>query len=86
MRTCMQEDDTATRSRLQCGDHAVEVEHLGLCGEVGVCLDGEVDIGEDLVVVGPCRGGEVDGGCRLQEFGQEETTEMDGACARDGLQ
>ena len=42
--------------------HAVEVEAFGLFREVWVCGDGDVHVGEDLVVVGPCWVAEVDGG------------------------
>lgn len=57
-------------------------------GEVGVGFYGEVDVGEDLVVVGPGWGGEVDGlvfGAEV-EFGEEKTAEVDGAGAGDGLE
>ena len=70
------------------GAHAIEVEAFGLDGEVGVGLYGEMDVGEDLVVVGPCGGGEVDGlvGGAGVEAGQEEGAEVDGAGAGDSLQ
>ncbi len=41
--------------------HAVEVEALCFGGEIGVGLYGQLDIGENLVVIGPCWGREVDG-------------------------
>ena len=73
--TCMKEYNGAFGGGLDGGEHAFKVETLGLCAEVGVCLDGQVDIGEDLVVVGPCRRREVDSGRWLgNELGEEETT------------
>jgi hypothetical protein len=45
----------------ECADHAIEVKTLGVLAEVWVVLNGEVDIGEDLVVVCPCWRAEVDG-------------------------
>lgn len=67
--------------------HAVEVEAFGFDGEVWIGIYGEVDVGEDLVVVGPCWGGEVDGlvGRAGIEAGEEESTEVDGAGAGDSL-
>lgn len=59
-----------------------------MSGKVWVGLNGDVYVGEDLVVVGPCRVGEVD--CLVlragEEFGEEESSEMEGAGARDGLE
>ena len=84
----VQEDDAAFRGGFDGGAHAVVVEAFGLRGEVGVGFYGEVDVGEDLVVVGPCWGGEVDGlviGAEV-EFGEEEAAEVDGASAGDGLE
>ena len=82
----VEEDDAALFCGLEGGDHTVEVKTFSFGGEVRVGLDGEVDVGEDLVVVGPCWCGEVDCWCGFgQKLGEEETTEMDGACARDGL-
>lgn len=68
--------------------HAIEVEAFGLGGEIGVAVQGEVDIGEDLVVVCPGRVGEVDGLVVASgvEFGKEEAAEMDGAGTGDSLQ
>lgn len=57
--------------------------------EVRVCLDGQVDVGEDLVVVGPCGRAKVDGGGGVDfaiELREEEGAEVDGACAGDGLE
>lgn len=56
--------------------------------KVWVGLNGDVDVGEDLVVVCPCWVGEVD--CLVvragEEFGEEEGSKVEGACARDGLE
>lgn len=84
----VQQDDGAGRGGAQGGQHAVEVEALGLGGEVGVVGELEADVGEDLVVVGPGRAGEVDLGLGLLrvEFGQEEGAQMDGSSAGDGLE
>lgn len=72
VRAGVQEDDTASWGGLQRRQHAVQVEHLRLRGEVWVCLDRELHVREDLVVVGPCWVREVDRWCRFgQEFGQE---------------
>jgi hypothetical protein len=84
----VQEDDGAGGSVAQGGEHAREVEALGLGVEVGVVGEGEVDIGEDLVVVGPGWVGEVDGGLRVGgvEFGEEESAQVHGTGAGDGLE
>lgn len=84
----VEEDDAALGGGFDGGAHAVVVEALGLRGEVGVGFYGEVDVGEDLVVVGPCWGGEVDGLVvgALVELGEEEAAEVDGAGAGDGLE
>ena len=81
----MEEDDGTGRGSAQGGDHAIEVEALGLRGEVGVVGEGEADIGEDLVVVGPGWRGEVEGGLVGMKARQEETSQVDGARAGDGL-
>jgi hypothetical protein len=83
----VEEDDGAGRRCPQRGHHAVEVEALGLGGEVGVVGEGETDICEDLVVIGPGWVGEVDGGLGLcgVELGEEEAAQVDGAGSRDGL-
>jgi hypothetical protein len=88
VRAGVEEDDRAERRCPQRGDHAVEVEALGLGGEVGVVGEGEADIGEDLVVIGPGWVGEVDGGLGLcgVELGEEEAAQVDGAGSRDGLE
>ena len=84
----MQENDATFGGLVDGGAHAVEVEPLGLGGEVGVGFYGEADVGEYLVVVGPCGGGEVDGlvGGAGVEAGEEDGAEVDGASAGDGLQ
>jgi hypothetical protein len=83
----VQEDYAATRCRLDGGKHALKVKTLGFGAEVGVCLDGEVNIGEDLVVVGPCWRGEVDGRRGFgEEFGEEEAAEVDCTSTGDGLE
>jgi hypothetical protein len=83
----VQEHDATFWGLLDGGLHAGEVETLGLGGEVWVCPDGEVNIGEDLVVVCPCWGGEINGlvgGTRVK-FGEEEGSEVDGAGAGNSL-
>lgn len=84
----VQEDDGAGGSIAQGGEHAGEVEAFGLRVEVGVVGEGEVDVGEDLVVVGPGWVGEVDGGFRVGgvEFGEEESAQVHGTGAGDGLE
>ena len=81
----VEEDDGTWRGSAQGGNHAIEVEALGLRGEVGVVGEGEADIGEDLVVVGPGWRGEVEGGLVGMKARQEETSQVDGARAGDGL-
>ena len=81
----VEEDDGTWRGSAQGGNHAIEVEALGLRGEVGVVGEGEADIGEDLVVVGPGWRGEVEGGLFGMKARKEETSQVDGACAGDGL-
>lgn len=61
VRAGMQEHDTTLWGLLNGGLHAGEVKTLGLGGEVGVSFDGEVNVGEDLVVVRPCWRGEING-------------------------
>lgn len=82
----MQQDDGAGRGGAQAGDHAIEVETLGLGVEVGVLHDGQAHAAKDLVVVGPGRVGEVDGRRLGMEAREEESPQMDGASARDGLE
>lgn len=60
VRAGVQEDDAAGGGGVEGGEHAGEVEGFGGRGEVGIGLDGEVDVGEDLVVVCPCWVGDVD--------------------------
>jgi hypothetical protein len=86
--TGVEKDDGAGRRCPQRGRHAVEVEALGLGGEVGVVGEGEADICEDLVVIGPGWVGEVDGGLGLcwVELGEEKAAQMDSAGSRDGLE
>ena len=61
VRAGVEQDDAAFWSGFYGRAQPVEVEAFGLGGEVWVGLYGEVDVGEDLVVIGPCWGGEVDG-------------------------
>lgn len=82
----VEEDYGAGWGGLEGLEHAGEVEAFGLLVEVGVCGEGEADVGEDLVVVGPCWVREVDGWLVRVEFGEEEAAEVDGAGAGDGLQ
>jgi hypothetical protein len=83
----VQEDYAATWCRLDGRKHALKVKTLGFGAEVGVCLYGEVNIREDLVVVGPCWRGEVDSRRGFgEEFGEEEAAEMDCASTGDGLE
>jgi hypothetical protein len=83
----VQEDYAATWCGLDGGKHALEVKTLGFGAVVGVCLNGEVYIGEDLVVVGPGWRGEVDGRRGFgEEFGEEEAAEVDCASTGDGLE
>lgn len=56
----VQDDDGAGRSFPERSEHAIEIEALGLLGEIRVVFNKEPDIGEDLIVVRPCRTGEVD--------------------------
>lgn len=51
---CVEEDDRAFGGGLDGRQHAIDIEALGLGGEirVGGCL--EADVCEDLLVVGPC--------------------------------
>ena len=65
--------------------HASEIETLGRGRKIWVCCEGEVDVGEDLVVVRPCWVASVGGWPAWVEFGEEESTEMDCSCAGDGL-
>ena len=81
----VEHDDGALVCGLAGVDEAVEVEALGLLGEVGVGFCGDVDVGEDLEVVGPGWVGEVGGAVLLVEFGEEEGAEVDCAGAGDGL-
>jgi len=75
------------RGSFEGREHAIKVEGSGSRTEVGVCLDGDTDVGEDLVVVGPCWRGEVDGRRRFgEEFREEETAEVDCASTGDGLE
>lgn len=86
----VEEDNASFRCRFECADQAVKVKTLGLLAEVWVVLDGEVDVGEDLVVVCPCWRAEVDrlgfrcGG--VVELLEEETTKVVGTSAGDGLE
>ncbi len=84
----VQEEDAAFWGLFDGGAHAVEVEAFGFDREVGVGFYGELNVGEDLVVVCPCWGGEVDGliGRAGIEAGEEEGAEVDGAGAGDGLE
>lgn len=52
----VEEDDGAAGGGVDGRDHSFEIKSFGLCAEVWVGFDGEVDVGEDLVVVGPRRG------------------------------
>lgn len=81
VRACVQEEDAPLRGFLDGRHHAGEIEAFGLGREIGVGFDGQVHVGEDLVVVGPCWGGEVDrlvGWARV-EFGEEQSAQVDGA-------
>ena len=56
----VEEDDAAFWGITESGEHAIEVKAFGGGEEVGVGLDGQMDVAEDLVVVGPGGVGEVD--------------------------
>ena len=88
MRAHVQQRDAALGRALERAEHALEVQALGLRVEVGVALDGEVDVAEDLVVVGPRRAGEEDGLLRRArvEAREEEAAEVEGTGAGDGLE
>ena len=77
----VQEDDGAAWGGADGGQHAIDVEALGVLGEVGVVCGLEADVREDLLVVGPGWAGEVDGGTRSGgvKLGEEEAAEMAGA-------
>lgn len=81
----VEEDDAAFWCGFECADHAIEVKTLGVLAEVWIVLDGQVDVGEDLVVVCPCWRAEVDGlGFRcggVVELLEEEATKVVGASA-----
>lgn len=77
----MKYDDAPFRGILDGRLHTLEVQPLGLLGEIGVLLDREADIGKDLVVVGPGGVGQVDGAVALVELGEEEGAKVDGAGA-----
>ena len=60
MSTGVKDDDAALGGLLNSGLHAGEVKALGLRHIVRVSFYGEVDVGEDLMMVHPCRGRKVD--------------------------
>lgn len=80
--TCVEQDNTTGLRGVQSGQQTITVEHFRLGREVRIRLDGQMDIGEDLIVVGPGWVREIDGRCGLRkELGQEETSQMDGTRA-----
>lgn len=79
--TGVQEDDAAVRGIGEGGLHPLKIQALGLLVEVGILLDWDADIGEDLVVVRPGRVAEVEravGAIHLVESGKEKGTQVDG--------
>lgn len=87
MGTGMEQYDTARLSLLDGGIHAGKVEPFCFRREIRVCSDGEIHVGEDLVVIGPCGRREINrlvGRPRI-EFRKEESTQMEGTRTRDGL-
>jgi len=83
----VQDDDGAWTSGPERSEHAIEIEALGLRGEVRVIGNGKPGIGEDLIVVGPCRAGEVDmwSWSGRVESGEEEGAQVHCTGARDRL-
>lgn len=81
----MEEDYGFRRSSFEGCCHAREIQTLGGCGEVGVCGNGEINVGKDLVVVGPCWVTEVDARRPRVEFTEEEGTKVNSTCTGDGL-
>ena len=81
MGTGMEKNNRSFGSVLERRSHASEVKTLSLFREVGITLDGEVDIREDLVVVCPCRVGNIDCFRTRIEFREEKSAEMDSASA-----
>lgn len=57
--TGVQQHDGAARGGADGGEHAIDVEALGVLGEVWVVCGLEADVGEDLLVVGPGWAGDV---------------------------
>ena len=56
----MKDDDAALGSLLNGGMHAGEVKAFGLRQKVRVSFNGDVDVGEDLMMVHPSWRGKVD--------------------------
>lgn len=81
----MEKEDAAAGGGFDGIEHAVKVKTLGFGGEVRVCLDRNVDVGEDLVVVRPCRVRDVDCLCGcgggVVEFCEEEGSQVDCSCS-----
>ena len=84
----MQENDGAAWGTADSREHAIDVEALGVLGEIRVVCSLEADVGEDLLMVGPGWAGEVDRGTRRGrvEFGEEKATKMASASSGDGLE
>lgn len=81
----VQQDDGTIGSTLDGGLHTLEIQAIGLLGEVRVVGNAKANISKDLLVVSPGRVGHVDCPVALVELGEEEGAEMDGSGAGDGL-
>jgi len=81
MGTSVEKDNAVVGGICDCFLHPIEVEAFGRLGEIWICRDGNVNIGEDLIVVGPGWVAEINGRLARVELGQEQASEMDSSCA-----
>lgn len=77
----VEENNRSFGGVLERRGHAFEVETLGLFREVGIALNREVNIGEDLVVVRPRRVRNINRFGTRVELREEKSAKMDGASA-----